>query len=98
MPAEPLGVTTPKPAVVVVTPAGTVTLSVVAESTVKGAGTPPKVTEVAPVTLFPVRITTVPTGPLAGVKPVSQSWGAQPLRVAIAALLRSVTVTSQAPA
>jgi hypothetical protein len=52
-------------------PAGTVAVILVAESTEKlVAVTPPNFTEVAPVKAVPLMVTTVPTGPLAGVKDV----------------------------
>ncbi|GAA4362042.1 hypothetical protein GCM10023185_29610 [Hymenobacter saemangeumensis] len=55
----------------VVAPLGTVTVSSVAELTVNtGAFTPLMATEVVPVRLVPVTVTTVPTGPLTGVKPM----------------------------
>jgi hypothetical protein len=53
----------------VAAPAGTVAVTCVAEFTVNGvAATPPKLTAVAPVKFVPVIVTTVPAGPLAGVK------------------------------
>jgi hypothetical protein len=65
----PAGVVTAiKPVVAV---AGTVAVIWVAELTVKLAPTPLKVTAVAPVNAVPVIVTTVPTTPLAGKKPVT---------------------------
>jgi DNA-binding transcriptional regulator YdaS (Cro superfamily) len=53
----------------VVTPAGAVACITVSEVTVKVAAlTPLNVTAVAPVKLVPLIVTTVPAGPLAGVK------------------------------
>jgi hypothetical protein len=52
----------------VVAPAGTVAWIVVAEFTVKLAALPLNPTAVAPVKFVPVMVTTVPAGPLAGVK------------------------------
>jgi len=52
----------------VVAPAGTSARIEVAESTMKAALTVLKATAVAPVKLVPVIVTTVPAGPLAGVK------------------------------
>ena len=54
----------------VVAPAGTVACIEVAELTAKLALTPLKAIRVAPVKLVPLMVTLVPTGPLAGVKPV----------------------------
>jgi hypothetical protein len=54
----------------VVAPAGTVAWIAVAEVTVKLAFTPLNVTAVAPLKFVPLIVTLVPTGPLAGVKPV----------------------------
>src|SRR5207244_2799580 len=54
----------------VVGPAGTVAWIEVAELTVKLALTPLNATAVAPVKVVPLMVTLVPTGPLAGVKPV----------------------------
>src|SRR6266478_49866 len=54
----------------VVGPAGTVAWIEVAELTVKVALTPLNATAVVPVKLVPLMVTLVPTGPLAGVKPV----------------------------
>ena len=51
-------------------PAGTLVVIWVSESTVKAPAVPLKVTAIAPVKLAPVTVTTVPTGPLIGVKPV----------------------------
>src|SRR6266850_1969247 len=77
------GLITVKLPVLVVVPPGVVTLIVpvvalvgtvarmdVAELTVKVALTPLKATPVVPVKLVPLMVTLVPTGPLAGVKPV----------------------------
>jgi hypothetical protein len=55
----------------VTAPVGTVALIFVAESTVKFAETPWKVTLVAPVKSVPVIVTDVPTGPLVGEKEVT---------------------------
>ncbi len=53
-------------------PVGTVAVTCVSEFTVKlVAATPPKVTFVACVRLTPVIVTTVPTGPLGGLKVLS---------------------------
>jgi hypothetical protein len=54
----------------VVAPAGTVAWIVAAEFSVKLALTPLTATAVAPVKLVPLMVTLLPTGPLAGVKPV----------------------------
>jgi len=54
--------------VLVEAPVGTVTVILVSETTVKAADTVPNLTTVVPVKLVPVRVTTVPTGPLLGVK------------------------------
>ena len=52
----------------VVAPTGTVTVIRVPESTVNEAETPLNFTAVAPVKAVPAMVTTVPTGPLVGVK------------------------------
>src|SRR5256886_7897183 len=52
----------------VVAPTGTVAVIEVSEPTVKVAVVPLNVTAVAPVRALPVRVTTVPARPLAGVK------------------------------
>lgn len=49
-------------------PVGTVAVTCAREFTVKAALTPPKVTEVAPVSPVPVIVTWLPTGPLPGLK------------------------------
>jgi hypothetical protein len=54
----------------VIAPAGTVAVRLVSESTVKLAPAPPKATRVAPVKKNPVTVTSVPTGPLVGLKEV----------------------------
>jgi hypothetical protein len=55
----------------VTAPAGTVSVIWVGELRVKGLpSVPPKLTAVAPLKFVPVTVTTVPTGPLVGVKPV----------------------------
>ena len=59
----------------VVAPAGTVARIAVAEVSVKLALTELKVTEVAPVKFVPLMVTLVPTGPLAGAKPVIAGGG-----------------------
>lgn len=53
-----------------VAPAGTVVVICVSETTVKVARLPLKRTRFAPVKPVPVTVTLVPTGPLAGLKPV----------------------------
>ena len=65
LPALPPGVVTLT--LPVAAPAGTVAVREVAETTVKEvAAIPLKLTDVAPVKLVPVRVTRVPTGPVAG--------------------------------
>ena len=66
--AVPSGVVTAMASVVA--PVGTVAVMEVSETTAKLAGTPLNLTAVAPVKFVPVIVTTVPTGPLAGVKEV----------------------------
>ena len=66
-------VTVPPAVVIAIGPvfasSGTVAVTLVLESTVKlVAATPSKVTLVVPVRLTPVMVTSVPTGPLVGVK------------------------------
>src|SRR6476661_1258018 len=62
----------------VLAPAGTVAVRLVAEFTVKLlAAAPLKATVVAPLRPVPVRVTTVPTGPLAGEKPVMAGGATQ---------------------
>ncbi len=71
MVAEPAGVVTwigP-----LVAPAGTVSVIWLAELTVKVAGVPSIVTELAPVSAEPLRVTAVPAWPLVGANEVS--WG-----------------------
>src|SRR4051794_18674013 len=64
--AVPCGVTTA--ILPVVAPAGTVALTEVAETGVMVAALPLNVMDVAPDRFAPEMVTTVPTGPLAGVK------------------------------
>ena len=64
--AEPAGVTTL--ILPVVAPTGTVVVILAADTTVKTAGIPLNVTAVAPVKPPPLMVTSVPTGPLVGVK------------------------------
>ena len=56
-----------------VAPAGTVSVIWLAELTVKVAGVPPIVTELAPVSADPLTVTVEPSSPLAGANPVT--WG-----------------------
>jgi len=71
--AVPAGVVTPISPVVA--PAGTVAWIAVSEVTVKLALAPLNVTAVAPLKLVPLIGTLVPTGPLAGAKPVIAGGG-----------------------
>lgn len=88
--AVPAGVVTAMAPVVA--PAGTAATISVAEFTKNEAGTPLKVTPVAPVKFVPVIVTGVPTGPLPGVKLVIV--GAGTMKVApVAVPLDVVTVT-----
>jgi hypothetical protein len=76
-------------------PGGTVALTEVDETTVKlTAAAPPNVTAVAPERLVPLIVTTVPTGPDVGEKPLTA--GLTVKEVALAAVPPGV-VTATAP-
>ena len=66
----------------VLAPTGTVAAIWVADTTEKAAAVPLKWTAVAPVKPVPVRVTTVPTGPEVGVKPVTVGAGAVTVKLA----------------
>ena len=83
----------------VLAPLGTVAVICESEFTVKVAATPPKVTLVVCLRPLPVMTTEVPTGPCAGVKPVSLGstrnvW----LLVRVVAPVVTVTAPVRAPA
>ena len=91
--SPPLGVTENVEALVAVPPAvvtlqapelapdGTVAVIDVAELTANEAETPPSVTEVAPLKFEPVRVTLVPSDPLAGLNPEIVGAGAVTVKV-----------------
>ena len=80
-----------------VAPAGTAKVMVVALTTVKPVmATPFSVRTVAPVRFVPVRVTVVPTGPVAGVKPAMVGAGRKVKAVALVAVPPAV-VTAMVP-
>src|SRR5918996_505023 len=93
--AVPLGVVTR--IAPVVAPAGTSARIEVAESTRKVALTVLKVTAVAPAKLVPVIVTTVPTGPLAGVKLVMVGRGVVTVKLVLLVAVPPGVVTRIRP-
>ena len=94
LPIPPVAVTVMAP---VLAPAGTVTVSFVSEFTVNaGAFVPLKLTRVVPVKFVPVRTTTAPGGPIAGVNDVIAGGGITTKLIAETAVLTGV-VTAIGP-